>query len=71
MTERFEAIVIGTGFAGAITAFRLGAEWRDQVLVFERGKRYPMGSFPRTPHAMAGNFWNLPAEGRRRPKGIT
>jgi cholesterol oxidase len=56
VTERFETIVIGTGFDGAITACRLGAECRDRVLVLERGKRYPMGSFPRTPHAMAGTF---------------
>ena len=37
-------------------------------MVLERGKRYPMGSFPRTPHEMARNFWNLPGELRRHPR---
>ncbi len=30
-----------------------------------------MGSFPRTPHAMARNFWNLPDEDRARPKHLS
>ena len=32
------------------------------VLVLERGKPYPPGSFPRTPWDMAHNFWD-PSEG--------
>lgn len=67
MTERYEAIVIGTGFGGAITACRTSKKWPGKVLVLERGKRYPMGSFPRTPHEVARNFWNVPDEGRSRP----
>ena len=65
-----EAIVIGSGFGGAINACRLSAKWPGKVMVLERGKRYPMGSFPRTPHAMASNFWNIVREGRKRPKNI-
>src|SRR5207244_12941726 len=30
-----------------------------------------MGSFPRTPHDMARNFWNLPDEDRARPKHVS
>ena len=68
MAEGYEAIVIGTGFGGAISAARLSKKWPGRVLVLERGKRYPMGSFPRSPHDTARNFWNVPVEGRRRPK---
>lgn len=66
MSERYQAVVIGSGFGGAITACRLSKRWPQKVLVLERGKRYPIGSFPRKPHDMARNFWNLPVEGRSR-----
>ncbi len=72
MSERYEALVIGTGFGGSINACRLAKRWPDgKVLVLERGKRYPLGSFPRTPHDFARNFWNLPGEGRDRPGPMT
>lgn len=58
MVDRYEAIVIGTGFGGSINACRLSKKWPGQVLVLERGKRYELGGFPREPHAMARNFWN-------------
>ena len=66
----YEAVVIGSGFGGSITACRLAKKWPTKVMVLERGKRYPMGSFPRTPHAMSRNFWNIQTESRRRPKHI-
>lgn len=68
--ERLEAVVIGSGFGGAITACRTSKRWPGKVMVFERGKRYPMGSFPRTPHDMARNFWNVPFEKRPHPKTV-
>lgn len=71
MAERFEAVVIGSGFGGGISACRLSKRWPGKVLVLERGKRYPMGSFPRTPHDFARNFWNIidvPGEKRPRPR---
>ncbi|MDQ3914886.1 MAG: GMC oxidoreductase [Actinomycetota bacterium] len=68
--DGYEAIVIGSGFGGAINACRLAKRWPGKVLVLERGKRYPMGSFPRTPHDMARNFWNLPYEQHPRPRRI-
>lgn len=68
MADRYEAVVIGTGFGGAISACRVAKKWPGRVLVIERGKRYPMGSFPRKPFDMARNFWNVPAELRRRPR---
>src|SRR5437899_10668523 len=64
----YEVVVIGSGFGGGILACRTSKAWPGKVLVLERGKRYPMGSFPRTPHDMARNFWNLPDEARARAK---
>ncbi|TGK36040.1 GMC family oxidoreductase [Leptospira gomenensis] len=70
--KKYEAVVIGTGFGGAVNGCRLSKKWPGQVLVLERGKRYPMGSFPRSPHAMSKNFWNVPEENSRvRPKKLS
>jgi len=72
MTEpSYEAIVVGTGFGGAITGCRLAKKWPGgKVLILERGKRYPMGSFPRKPHDFARNFWAQSGEQTRRPRHI-
>lgn len=70
MTEKLEALIIGSGFGGGISACRLGKKWPGKVAVIERGKRYPLGSFPRTPHDMAKNFWNYPEDSYKRPKKI-
>ena len=52
MSETFDAIVIGSGFGGAITACRL-AEKGMKVLVLERGRRWAPGEYPRKP----GDAW--------------
>jgi cholesterol oxidase len=71
MEKSYEAIVIGSGFGGAITGCRLAKKWdRGRVLILERGKRYPMGSFPRKPRDFAHNFWALGEEKVRRPRHI-
>ena len=71
MEKSYEAIVIGSGFGGAITGCRLAKKWdRGGVLILERGKRYPMGSFPRKPRDFAHNFWALGEEKVRRPRHI-
>ena len=49
--------MIGSGFGGSVMAAAL-AEAGTQVCVFERGRAYPPGSFPRTPDAMAENSWD-------------
>jgi cholesterol oxidase len=59
--EHFDAVVIGSGFGGSVTAYRL-AEAGRSVCLLERGKPYPPGSFPRSPHGLSRNFWN-PSEG--------
>jgi cholesterol oxidase len=60
--ERFDAVVVGSGFGGSVAAYRLAAAGRS-VCLLERGKTYPPGSFPRTPRDMARNVWD-PSEGR-------
>jgi cholesterol oxidase len=57
----FDAVVVGSGFGGSVTAHRL-SEAGMSVCVLERGKAYPPGSFPRSPWEIARNFWD-PSEG--------
>ena len=52
MSATFDAIVIGSGFGGAITACRL-AEKGMKVLVLERGRRWAARDYPRK----AGDAW--------------
>ena len=44
--ELFDAVVIGTGFGGAVAACRL-AQAGKNVCILERGRRYGPGDFPR------------------------
>src|SRR5947209_3682158 len=46
MTAEFDAVVIGSGFGGAITACRL-AEGKYRVLILERGRRWEPKDYPR------------------------
>src|SRR5580692_440007 len=60
--EQADAVVIGSGFGGAVAAYRLAqAGW--SVILLERGGAYPPHSFPRTPAEMSRAFWD-PARGR-------
>ena len=59
MSERWEAVVVGTGFGGAVAACRLSKRWPNKVLVLERDTRYPMFSFPRSPREMSQNIWKV------------
>ena len=49
MKANWDAIVIGSGFGGAVTACRL-AESGRKVLVLERGRRWEVKDYPRNPH---------------------
>ncbi len=59
--ELVDAVVVGSGFGGSVTAYRLAAAGLD-VTLLERGRPYPPGSFARTPREMRRNFWD-PSEG--------
>jgi cholesterol oxidase len=59
--EHFDSVVVGSGFGGSVSAFRL-AEGGHRVCLLERGKPYPPGSFPRSPRDTSRNFWD-PSEG--------
>jgi cholesterol oxidase len=60
--ESFDAIVVGSGFGGSVTACRLAEAGRN-VLLLERGKPYPPGSFPRSPRQVRDEAFWRPAEG--------
>ncbi len=55
--SHFETIVIGSGFGGSVSAYRLAGAGQ-RVCLLERGKAYPPQSFARRPHELAANFWD-------------
>ena len=55
--EHVDAVVVGSGFGGSVSAYRL-TEAGQRVVVLERGRAYPPGSFPRTPADMGRAFWD-------------
>lgn len=59
--EHVSTVVVGSGFGGSVTTYRL-ARAGQSVVLLERGRPYPPGSFPRTPADVSKNFWD-PSEG--------
>lgn len=57
MNEHFDAVVVGSGFGGSVTAHTL-SEAGLRVCLLERGAAYPPGEFPRSPADTARNFWD-------------
>jgi len=60
--EHFDAIVIGSGFGGSVMAERL-SDAGKRVVLLERGRAYPPGSFPRSPKQFRRAFWDPSAGG--------
>ena len=58
-SDHYDAIVVGSGFGGSVTAYRL-AQADKRVLVLERGRPYPPGSFTRSPYRARESFWDPP-----------
>ncbi len=54
----YDAVVIGSGFGGAVAAYHLVANTDLRVLLLERGMPYPPGSFARIPRELSRNFWD-------------
>jgi cholesterol oxidase len=55
--EHFDAVIVGSGFGGSVTAYRL-AEAGRSVCLLERGKPFAPNSFPRSPLGMKSQFWD-------------
>jgi cholesterol oxidase len=55
-----DAVVVGSGFGASVAACRL-AQAGASVLVLERGRSYPPGSFPRSPRGLDTNLWDPPS----------
>jgi cholesterol oxidase len=65
-----EAVIIGSGFGGAVMSARLSRQWPGKVLLLERGKEYPLGAFPRSPHDLADNVWCPDGDAAKRPRAV-
>ncbi|MDA2893925.1 GMC family oxidoreductase [Mycolicibacterium sp. BiH015] len=63
-TDEVDYLVIGSGFGGSVMAATLAERFGKEhsVCLFERGKAYPPGSFPRGAVGLGTNFWE-PAGG--------
>src|SRR5215211_5515516 len=57
MERNYDAIVVGSGFGGGVTACRLAEQgWR--VCVLARGRRFGRGDFPERPDQAPRAFWH-------------
>jgi cholesterol oxidase len=59
--EHVDAVVVGSGFGGSVTAYRF-QDGGKHTVVLERGKAWAPGTFPRQPSEVGRNFWD-PSEG--------
>lgn len=62
-----EAAIVGSGFGGSVTAARLSRAWPGKVLMIERGRRYPRGSFPRDAASLVDAIRRDPGDRTPRP----
>lgn len=58
MKNKYDVVVIGSGFGGAITACRL-AQAEHSVCILEKGKRWTKTEFPRSTGEVSNHaFWD-------------
>lgn len=69
-TQKLEAIVIGSGFGGAVACCRLAQRWPGKVALLERGLRYGLGAFARDPKGFSKQFWTESATGVPIQQGV-
>jgi cholesterol oxidase len=55
--DAYEAVVIGSGFGGAVATCRLAQAGVDVALI-ERGRRFPLGDFPRHVAGRESLLWH-------------
>lgn len=60
--DELEALVVGSGFGGAVSACRLSAKWPGKVMIVEKGKRWGRNDFPRNAEQWGEAFWNIPGD---------
>lgn len=73
MNASYDVLIIGSGFGGSISAYRLAQAQRNSgkpvsVCVLERGKRYNRGEFPRRLNRTKDWWWRN--EGQRGWRGL-
>ncbi len=61
--EPLDAVIVGSGFGGSVSAFRFGAA-KQRAVLLERGQPWPPGSFPRSPQAITDRLYWDPSRGK-------
>ena len=64
LKDNYRTVVVGSGYGGAVTAARL-AEHGQPVCLLERGREFPVGTFPDTLGNLAHNV-----RGSKKPLGM-